>query len=72
MTTTPERIVFTIAEMLKWAHDETQLAEALESFGEHMPDAPAEAMTARRRSRWLDQQVEYTLDAMERGSRPHP
>jgi hypothetical protein len=72
MTEAPEKIVFTIAEMLKWAHDETELADTLELFGESMPDAPEEAATARRRSRWLDQQVAYTLDAMERGSRPHP
>jgi len=58
------RIVFTIPDMLKWAWDETQLADMLEKSGLAEPMAE-EIEKHRRRSRWLDEQVALKLDQVD-------
>lgn len=71
----PEKVVFTIPDMLKWAWDETELANALEASGEVLrlaPPGPAlaeEIALCRRRSRWLDQQVELVFKQADAAQR---
>lgn len=58
------RILFTVTDMLKWAWDETQLADMLEKSGLAEPMAE-EIEKHRRRSRWLDEQVAIKLDQVD-------
>jgi len=58
-------------DLLKWAHDETQLADALETsmaeFGTMIGlDIEASIARHRIRSRWLDEQVAKRLDEKEK------
>lgn len=59
-------IVFTIPDLLKWAWDETQLADMLERSEISGPMAE-EIEKHRRRSRWLDEQVAMKLDQVDSG-----
>lgn len=61
----------TINDLLKWAHDETKMADALEdtmaTFGTMVGLDIAETITKHRaRSRWLDEQVATRLDDKEK------
>jgi hypothetical protein len=65
-----ERISFSVEEVLKWAHEETQMADAMESAAtvidiEHGSVLADEIAKHRRRSRWLDEAVAYRLDQVE-------
>jgi hypothetical protein len=60
----------TIGELLAWAYEETQMAEAIERLMETMPDdirpsLARQVAIRRERSRWLDQQVEEVLNAAD-------
>jgi hypothetical protein len=64
-------IVMSIPDLLSWAHDETKLADALESsmseFGIMIGlDLEASIARHRARSRWLDEQVAHKLDEIDR------
>lgn len=64
------RIIFTIEDLLKWAWEETQMADALQSAESVIEIQPGTALADaialhRRRSRWLDEQVAFKLDAVE-------
>lgn len=66
----PNRIIFNVEELLQWAWDETELADALQSAEKVTPIEPGSALADaiakhRRRSRWLDEQVAFKLDAIE-------
>lgn len=66
----PSRIIFTVEDLLKWAWDETELADALQSAESVIDIEPGTALADmitlhRRRSRWLDEQVAFKLDAVE-------
>lgn len=68
--TDPSRIILTIEDLLKWAWDETELADALQSAENIIDIEPGSALADtialhRRRSRWLDEQVAFKLDAVE-------
>lgn len=59
--------VMTVAELLRWAYEETQMADGLERLLYDMPEDLQPALKAqiqahRDRSRWLDRQVAYHLD----------
>jgi hypothetical protein len=61
-------------DLLKWAHDETKMADALEdsmaTFGAMIGLDVAESITRHRtRSRWLDEQVARRLDEKEEKER---
>jgi hypothetical protein len=60
----------TIGELLTWAYEETQMADALERMIETLPDdlRPAlekQVAIRRERSRWLDLQVEHALNSAD-------
>lgn len=60
----------TIGELLAWAYEETQLADALERMIDGLPDDLRPALVKqvairRERSRWLDHQVEHALIAAD-------
>lgn len=57
----------TVGELLAWAYEETQAAEALELMkaklpAEIIPVLDKQIATRRERSRWLDEQVEHALN----------
>lgn len=69
-----KHIVMSIPELLIWAHDETKLADALETsmseFGVMIGlDLDASIARHRERSRWLDEQVAFKLDEIERNEK---
>jgi len=60
----------TIGEMLTWAYEETQMADALERLISSLPEdlrpAVAKQVAAHLdRARWLDEQVEQALLAAD-------
>jgi len=60
-------LIMTVNELLRWAHEETLMADGLERMLNDMPADLYQPMKAqmqahRNRSRWLDQQVAYHLD----------
>lgn len=65
-----KHIVMSIPDLLSWAHDETKLADALESsmadFGAMIGVDLKESIARHRaRSRWLDEQVAHKLDEID-------
>lgn len=65
-----QKKVMTIAELLAWAYEETQMAEALERLLYDIPEdlrpvVQAQIKKCRERSLWLDHQVEYALDTQD-------
>jgi hypothetical protein len=54
-------IVFSVTDLLRWAYDETKLADMLEKSGLAGPMAE-EIEKHRRRSRWLDEQAAVALE----------
>lgn len=70
-----KHIVMSIPDLLSWAHEETKLADALEetlaAFGDAIGlDVAASVRRHRERSRWLDEQVAFKLDEIERNDQP--
>lgn len=66
-------IVMTVNDLLAWAWSETQMADGLELMLDELPQDIRPSLEKqikehRRRSRWLDQQVEIHLDRAERES----
>lgn len=61
------RIIMTINELLGWAYYETQMADGLEMMLDKLPkevrpSVEKQVKDHRRRSRWLDEQVEHHLN----------
>lgn len=68
--TKSQSTALSINELLKWAHDETKMADALEdsmsTFGAMIGMDMAESIARHRtRSRWLDEVVERRLEEKE-------
>ncbi len=66
----PTRIAFTVEDLLAWAWDETQLANALQESAEDLnlpivDRLSLEIAKHRARSRWLDEQVAWKLDQVD-------
>lgn len=66
----PTRIAFTVEDLLSWAWDETQLANALQESAEDLnlpivDRLSLEIAKHRSRSRWLDEQVAWKLDQVD-------
>jgi hypothetical protein len=64
---TTNHTVFSVTDLLKWAYDETKLADMLEKSDLAGPLAE-EIEKHRRRSRWLDEQVAEKLDQVDPGA----
>lgn len=63
----PTRISMTVSDLLAWAWDETQIADALEETGKELAMIPTDRLNDtvarhRTRSRWLDEQCALRLD----------
>jgi hypothetical protein len=72
-----KKVLMTVNDLLGWAYQETQLAEALELMAGSLPEdvrpsVVAQAAEHRRRSRWLDQQVEWVLNEAEKKESAQP
>lgn len=72
-----KKVYMTVNDLLGWAYQETQLAEGLELIAPSLPEevqasVMAQAVEHRRRSRWLDQQVEWVLDEAEKKESAKP
>lgn len=66
-----EKKVMTIGELLAWAHEETKVADGLQRMMQTLPEElhsliQVQINIRRERSRWLDHQVEYSLDAQDK------
>lgn len=63
--------IMTVSELLRWAYEETQMADGMERLIPDMPEEVQESLrrqviVLRERSRWLDQQVQYHLELAEK------
>lgn len=63
--------VMTVSELLRWAYEETVMADSMERLIPDMPEEVQESLrrqviVLRERSRWLDQQVQYHLELAEK------
>lgn len=71
--TVPARTVFTVDDLLSWAWDETQLADALQECAADMEQPMVDRLSLeiakhRSRSRWLDEQVAWKLEQVDAGA----
>ena len=66
-----EKKVMTIGELLAWATEETQMADALQRTMQTLPEdlhplIQVQIVKCRERSRWLDHQVEFALEKQDK------